>query len=116
MAVGDIVKVVNGQYLPADVVLLSSRSGGLVGRALKSVLRTVECHLVPGEDSGHLPSTSGSPPPPTLLLFYSFALSCPHVVLFPELFCFLIRFHLMAILGCSSLVGKHFRAVEWCVE
>ena len=65
---GDIVKVVNGQYLPADVVLLSSRSGGLVGTALKSVLRTVECPLAPGEDSGHLLSISGSPPPPTLLL------------------------------------------------
>lgn len=31
MAVGDIVKVLNGQYLPADMVLFSSRSGVPVG-------------------------------------------------------------------------------------
>jgi magnesium-transporting ATPase (P-type) len=35
VAVGDIVKVLNGQYLPADMVLFSSRSGVLVGTALE---------------------------------------------------------------------------------
>lgn len=35
VAVGDIVKVLNGQYLPADMVLFSSRSGVLVGTIFK---------------------------------------------------------------------------------